>query len=64
MNLTVKMSYLKSGLQLTFFTQFTGQTKRPAAIAVAYMPHISGRQNIMLTWTVVRVNVNGLTLDA
>ncbi len=43
---------------------FSGQTKRPATIAVAYMPQISGRQNIMLTRTVVRVNVNGLTLDA
>ena len=58
------MSYLKSGLQLTFFTLFCGQTKRPATIAVAYMPQISGRQNLMLTRTVVRGNVNGLTLDA
>ncbi len=57
------MSYLKSGLQLTVFILFSGQTKRPANIAVAYMPQISGRQNIMLTRTVVRVNVNGLTLD-
>ena len=43
---------------------FSGQRKRPATIAVAYMPQNSGRKNIILTRTVVRVNVNGLTLDA
>ena len=58
------MLYLKSGLQLTRVALFSGQTDRPATIALAYMPQKSGRQNIMLTWTVVRINVNGHTLDA
>ena len=58
------MLYLKSGLQLTRVALFSGQTERPATIAVAYMPQNSGRQSIMLTRTVVRVNINGLTLDA
>ena len=43
---------------------FSGKTKRPATIAVADMPQNSERQNTILTRTVVRINVNGLTLDA